>query len=74
MFLVNHPKYNVLCNFCVDKAEGQKTKLYKVNVGPYKQTCHCCGKVLVEPQTPAWCELYTKPGQVSQYEPITPDR
>ena len=35
--------------------------LYRVNIFPYKQTCHKCNKVLVEPQSKAWCELYEKP-------------
>ena len=36
-------------------------KLYDTNVRPYKQTCHDCGKLLIEGLTAKWSELYTKP-------------
>lgn len=46
---------HVKCNDC---AKGQGTKLYEANIRPYKQTCHSCGKVLVESIA---CELFEKP-------------
>jgi hypothetical protein len=41
-------------------------KFYRVNIGSYKQTCHLCDKTIVEGQTPAWCELFPKPGQITK--------
>jgi len=37
-------------------------RIFRVNIGDYKQTCHTCGKVLVEPKTPSWPELFEKVG------------
>jgi hypothetical protein len=35
-------------------------RLYRVNIGDYRQTCHICDKVMVEGKTLAWCELFPK--------------
>lgn len=49
----------VLCPECTKKQQhGAISRLYREIVEPYKQSCHGCGKTLVEPRTPAWPELY----------------
>lgn len=54
---------NVMCLSCADRTDLLRNnpdacKLYDVNIGDYKQTCHTCHKVLVQGKTPAWCELF----------------
>lgn len=36
------------------------SRLYLINLLPYKQTCHVCGKILSAGQSPSWCELFPK--------------
>lgn len=50
--------WKVCCNGCHAYYPKAETKLYHVNVFPYRQDCVRCGKTLVKPQTKAWCELY----------------
>jgi hypothetical protein len=41
--------------------EGTNTngaRLFLANIMPYRQTCHSCGKVLSEGQSPRWSELF----------------
>lgn len=64
-YLVAYPGFSgVCCQECLDGADKDTVKhpvsIFRVNVGPYKQTCHGCGKVLVEPKTPIWPELFVK--------------
>lgn len=64
-YLVAYPSFTgVCCQECLDAADKDTEKspvpLYRVNVGPYKQTCHGCGKALVEPKTALWPELFVK--------------
>ena len=37
-----------------------RVPMFHGNVYPYRQTCHTCGATLVEGQTPAWPELFSK--------------
>lgn len=48
----------VTCFECETLGE-HKVPLYHVNVYPYRQTCAKCGKVLVQPRTSSWPELFT---------------
>lgn len=56
----------VKCLECGEEDWNNKTcnsqiaRLFHINVFPYSQTCHCCGKKIVEPKTPSWCELFSK--------------
>ena len=44
---------------CPSCATGwESTPVYRVNVYPYRGTCAKCKATLVEPQTPAWPELF----------------
>jgi len=49
--------YAVVGPCCKDKREVQ-APIYAVNILPYRQTCVCCGKTLVEGQSPAWPVLF----------------
>lgn len=54
---------SVICPDCAKEmmlkaGEIRLVAIYRINIGPYKQTCHTCKKVLVEGRTPAWCELF----------------
>lgn len=56
----------VWCHDCVAAYTIKPgVRLYRVNVAPYKQTCHRCCKVLNAPGTPAWCELFPPTGNQS---------
>jgi hypothetical protein len=50
---------------CVECAKteptAQRIPLYFENIAPYKQTCHQCGKTVVEPRSQAWPVLFPKP-------------
>lgn len=46
----------VKCMEC--SRENRGAKLYWVNVYPYKQSCHKCGKVMVDPQDEKYGELF----------------
>lgn len=66
-YLIAYPGFSgVACQPCVTAADpppvGDPTpvKLYDVNVYPYKQTCHGCGKTLVEARSHHWPELFVK--------------
>ncbi len=57
----------VLCSDCASTdrpvcgfPEPRVVKLYRINIEPYKQSCHGCDKVLVEGRTDYWCELFPK--------------
>ncbi len=49
---------NVYCHEC--RTPGEGVPLWEINVHPYSQTCHRCGKTLVA-GNPGWVELYSKP-------------
>lgn len=57
----------VRCPDCAAKHPHphQGSKLWRINVGDYKQTCHVCRKELVMGKTRVWCELYPPPGYMS---------
>lgn len=66
-YLIAYPHFTgVCCQACLDaadppvKGDPKPVALYRVNIGPYRQTCHGCGKILVEPKTPIWPELFVK--------------
>lgn len=67
-YLIAFPHFTgVCCQACLDNSDhrddgyGPKpVALYRVNIGPYKQTCHGCDKVLVEPRAHIWPELFVK--------------
>ncbi len=66
-YLIAYPHFTgVCCQKCLDGADpddgyGPKpVPLYRVNIGSYKQTCHGCNKVLVEPRSHIWPELFVK--------------
>lgn len=64
-YLIAYPGFSgVCCQECLDAADKDTVKqpvpLYEVNVHPYKQSCHGCGKVLVQPATSLWPELFVK--------------
>jgi hypothetical protein len=61
---------SVFCADCITgmKLEEKPSELHPDNVFPYKQTCHACKMVLVEPQTAAWPELW--PGVLPLEEAI----
>lgn len=66
-YLIAFPAFTgVCCQECLDGSDMADAKdprpvaIYRVNVGPYKQTCHGCGKTLVEPRSPIWPELFVK--------------
>ena len=43
------------------------SKVYRINVFPYKGTCHFCSKTLVEPATNGWPELFNGRGSEREY-------
>ena len=45
---------------CCEASVPVGARLYWINVFPYKQTCHACGRTIVEPQSPAWPELHSQ--------------
>lgn len=47
----------VYCFDC-EPLNASKVPIYHVNIFPYKQTCFKCGKLLVEPRTATWPELF----------------
>lgn len=49
--------YAVVGPCCKNKREVQ-APIYAVNILPYRQSCICCGRTLVEGQSPAWPELF----------------
>jgi hypothetical protein len=65
--------YRVVGLCCASKIKSLGSKIYKVNVYPYRQSCCMCGKALVEGQScrandcdmrslgthSHWCELYS---------------
>lgn len=64
-YLIAYPHFTgVCCQECLDVGDKDTVKspvpLYRVNIGPYSQSCHGCGKTLVEPQTAIWPELFVK--------------
>lgn len=66
-FLIAFPSFTgVCCEACLNgsdmaaERDPKPVSLYRINIGPYKQTCHGCGKVLVEPRTSLWPELFVK--------------
>ncbi len=66
-YLIAFPAFTgVCCQTCLDNSDmaGQRdpkpVSLYRENVGPYKQTCHGCGKVLVSARSDLWPELFVK--------------
>lgn len=66
-YLVAFPSFTgVCCQACLDGSDvadandPKPVAIHRVNVGPYKQTCHGCGATLVEPRTPIWPELFVK--------------
>ena len=34
--------------------------IFRINVYPYRQSCHVCRKTLVDPMTPSWPELFSR--------------
>lgn len=49
----------VVCCVCAYSGRcSVAASIYGVNIYPYRQSCCACGRVLVEGQSPAWCELY----------------
>lgn len=66
-YIIKYPDFvGVCCEECHDAADKDPSgpappRLYHENVYPYKQTCHGCGKVLVQSKTDAWPELYSNP-------------
>ena len=43
---------------CAETYTGKKIcKVWDVNINPYRQTCVCCGKHLINEDSPA-CELF----------------
>ncbi len=46
----------VKCMKCAENNNG--AKLYFVNVFPYNQDCHCCGKIIVEGQSLDWGQMF----------------
>jgi hypothetical protein len=66
-YLIAFPAFTgVCCQECLDGSDMRDQRdpkpvaLHRVNIGPYKQTCHGCGKVLVEAKTSLWPELFVK--------------
>lgn len=66
-YLIAYPSFTgVCCQACLDAADPptatdpRPVPLYRVNIGPYRQACHGCGKTLVEPRTHLWPELFVK--------------
>ena len=66
-FLIAFPSFTgVCCEACLNgsdmaaERDPKPVSLYRINIAPYKQTCHGCGKVLVEPRTSLWPELFVK--------------
>ena len=57
-YLFHQDGWKVCCPECHPYYPQAETKLYHVNVFPYRQDCCRCGKELVKPQTSAWCEMY----------------
>ena len=43
------------------------SKVFRVNVFPYRGTCKFCSKVLVEPATSRWPELFDGCGSEREY-------
>lgn len=50
--------YRVVGMCCAAKAEHTPSRVWRVNVWPYKQTCRACGRTLVSGATLAWPELF----------------
>lgn len=54
---------HVVCNECTSKSGAppiHAAPLFRANCGDYRQSCHTCGKQVVEPKTQAWPELYSQ--------------
>ena len=54
---------HVVCNECTSKVGAppiHAAPLFRVGCGDYRQSCHSCGKLVVEPKTQAWPELFTQ--------------
>jgi hypothetical protein len=49
-----------IVGLCCAGLNPSGTRMYRVNFGDYKQTCHHCGRIIVEPKTPVWPELFPK--------------
>jgi hypothetical protein len=51
--------HDVFCSSCSPRVP-HRTPLFKENIGDYRQSCHGCGRTLVEGKTPMWPELFDK--------------
>lgn len=52
--------------YCIEGCIPSKfrpIRVYRDNIGDYKQSCAKCGKILVEGKTPAWPELFAAPAK-----------
>lgn len=54
----------VLCFDCHNRQPDAGVPIYHVNIYPYKGSCNVCGKILVEPRSANWPELFDGPPRV----------
>ena len=56
--------HRVLCLCCHEQTPldpgDHAVPIFRINIYPYAQSCHVCGTVLVEGQTSAWPELFSR--------------